>query len=72
MVITILTMISDDMRPLRAPRCRWEDNIRMILGKQGRERCGLDASGPCYRPVAGFCENGNESPGSIKDREFLD
>jgi hypothetical protein len=35
-------------------------------------RCGLDASGSGQEPVAGFCQHGNGSLGSIKGREFLD
>jgi hypothetical protein len=34
--------------------------------------CGLDSSDPGYGPVAGSCEHGNESSGSIKGRKFLD
>jgi hypothetical protein len=34
--------------------------------------CGLDESGSCYGPLAGFCERGNEPSGSIKGGEFLD
>jgi hypothetical protein len=33
---------------------------------------GLDSSGSGQGPVAGPCENGNESSGSIKGGEFLD
>jgi hypothetical protein len=40
-----------------------------ILGnKVGR--CGMDASGSGYRPVAGSCEHGNEILGSIRGGEF--
>jgi hypothetical protein len=35
-------------------------------------RCGLDACGSVQGPVTGYCEHGNESPGSIKGGEFLD
>jgi hypothetical protein len=35
-------------------------------------RCGLDASGSRQKPVAGSCEHGNESSGSVKGGEFLD
>jgi hypothetical protein len=31
---------SEGMRPLRRPRCRWEDSIRMDDGEVGRE--GVD------------------------------
>jgi hypothetical protein len=32
-------------------------------------RCGLDASGSGYGPLMGFCEQCNESLGSIKGQE---
>jgi hypothetical protein len=32
----------------------------------------VNSSGSGYRPVAGFCEHGNEPSGSIKGWEFLD
>jgi hypothetical protein len=34
-------------------------------------KCGLDASGSGNGPMAGCCEHGNETPGSIKGGEFL-
>jgi hypothetical protein len=33
---------------------------------------GLDSSGSDYGPVAGSCENGNETPDSTKGRKFRD
>jgi hypothetical protein len=33
--------------------------------------CGLDSSGSGQGPVAGCCEHGNETSGSIKGGEFL-
>jgi len=42
-----------------------------MLGN-GLESCGLDESGSGLRPVAGSCEDGNESSGSIKGGQFLD
>jgi hypothetical protein len=50
--------------------CRQEDNIRMDLWEVGR--CGLEAFGLGYGPVAGFCEHDDEPWGSIKGVEFLD
>jgi hypothetical protein len=35
-------------------------------------RCELDLCGLGCVPVAGSCERGNGSSGSIKDGEFLD
>jgi len=29
-------------RPLKCPRHRWEDNIKMDLKDIGRENCGVD------------------------------
>jgi hypothetical protein len=34
-------------------------------------RCGLDSSGLGLGPVAGFCENDNETWGSVKYLEIL-
>jgi hypothetical protein len=34
-------------------------------------RCGPDSSGSEYEPVVDTCEHANETPGSIKGREFL-
>ena len=54
--------------PLGKPRHRWEDNIKMDLQEV---RCGgMDWFE--LAQVAGTCECGNEPPGSIKCREFLD
>jgi hypothetical protein len=38
----ILAGKPDGKRPLRRPRCKWEDNIKMDLKEIG---CGLDSSG---------------------------
>jgi len=35
-------------------------------------RCGLDAPGSEYGPVAGSCEHDNEPSGSLKGGEFFD
>jgi hypothetical protein len=52
----------DGNRPLGTHRRMWKDNITMDLKEMG------GGAGP----VAGFCGCGNELPGSIKRREFLD
>jgi hypothetical protein len=51
-------------RPLGKPRRRWEDGIRMDLRETGLGVCGLDSTGSQQRPVAGYCECGDESSGS--------
>jgi hypothetical protein len=51
-------------RPLRRPRSRWEDGIRMDLRKIGLGGCGLDSTVSGQRPVAGCCECGDERSGS--------
>jgi hypothetical protein len=57
--------------PLRRPRRRWEENIKMDKGNRVWG-CGLDSLGSGYGYVAGTCEHGNEPSGSIKCREILD
>jgi hypothetical protein len=57
--------------PLGILRRRCEDNIKMDIRKIGlKVLCGFIwlRIGPC----GGFCEHGNESPGSIKEGELLD
>jgi hypothetical protein len=45
---------------------------RVILEcRIGVEKCGLDASGAGYGPVAGPCEDGNESSSFINGGKFL-
>jgi hypothetical protein len=53
-------------RPLRRPRCRWIDNIKMDfveIGLGELDWIGLAQDKYRYR---GFCELGNEPSGSIK------
>jgi hypothetical protein len=59
-------------RPLRRPRHRWEDNIRMDLMEIGWERCGLDSSGSGQEPMACCFEHSNEHLGSMNGGKFLD
>jgi len=59
-------------RPLGRPRSKWEDNIKMDLQEVGCGEHGLDLSGSGQGQVAGTCECGNESSGSIKCGEFLE
>jgi hypothetical protein len=56
-------------RPLRKPRHRWVDNIKIDL-RMGWY--GLDQSGPGQGPVEGSCGNGNDPSGSIKCWEVLE
>jgi hypothetical protein len=65
----ILVRNPEGKRPLGRSRHRWEDNIRLDLREIG---CGQDASGSGQGSVAGSCEHGIESLGSIKGGEFLD
>jgi hypothetical protein len=56
-------------RPLRRPRHRWEDNIKMDLqevGCGGKDWIELAQDGQ----MAGMCECSNEPSGSINYREF--
>jgi hypothetical protein len=57
-------------RPLGALRRSWKDSIRMDLREIGWES-RLDSSGSGEGPVAGSCEHGNETSGSIKAGNFL-
>jgi hypothetical protein len=61
----------EERRPLGRPRRRWKDNIKMDLREVGWEH-RLDQSDSGWRQVAGCCECGDETSGSIKFGEFLD
>jgi hypothetical protein len=52
-------------KPLGRPKLRCEDNIKNEFYGNGMWWCGLDSCGSRLAPVAGFCENGSESSGSI-------
>jgi hypothetical protein len=58
-------------RLLGRPRRLWEDNIKVDLREIGIEWGELDSAGSGERPVAGFCEHGNEPPGSIKKAGYF-
>jgi hypothetical protein len=49
-------------RPLERPRHRWEDGIKMDLGKIGWG-CGVDSTGSWMGLVGGCCECGDEPLG---------
>ena len=53
-------------RPLRRPRRKWVDNIRMDLQEVGCGYMDWIGAGPGYRQVADACECGNEPSGSVK------
>jgi len=55
-------------RPLRRPRHKWENNIKVDLKETG---CELDSSGSGDGPVADSCEHNNQPLGSIKLGNFL-
>jgi hypothetical protein len=54
-------------RPLRRPRCRWEDLKRDRIGWYGQ-----DPSGSGQGPVEGSCEHGNDPSGSKECWEILE
>ena len=66
----VLVRKPEGKKPLRRPRRRWEDNIKMDLREVGGGgdwmwswlRIGTDG---------GTCEYGGEHPGSIKCGDFL-
>jgi hypothetical protein len=67
----ILVGKPEGKRPLRRPRCRWVDNIKMDLRYDGMLWIGLiwlriGSNGE------GSCEHGNEPSGSIKCSEVLE
>jgi hypothetical protein len=57
-------------RPLRRPRRRWENHIKMYLQKWDVGVSTGSAESE-YGQVSGTCEWGNEPSGSIKCGEFL-
>jgi hypothetical protein len=68
-VYCVLVRKSEGKRPLGRPRPRWEDILDGSSGS-GVWRYGLDRAGSGL--VAGTCDCGNESLGSVKCGEFLD
>jgi hypothetical protein len=45
-VAKVLMGKPEGKRPLRIPRHSWEDGIRIDLGENGWEWCGVDSVGP--------------------------
>jgi hypothetical protein len=68
----ILVGRSEGTRPLGRPRRRWENNIKMDLQEVEWEGMDWIDMAQDTGQVAGSCECGNESSGSIKRGEFLD
>jgi hypothetical protein len=62
---SILASNPEGKRPLGRRRRKWEGNIRMDLREIGWER--VDWIYLAQDPLAGSCEYGNETLGSIKD-----
>jgi hypothetical protein len=56
----VLVGTPEGKRPLERPRCWWKDNIKVEVRETG------------WKGVEGCHENGNESVGFIKCREFFD
>jgi len=70
-IYRVLVGKPEGKRPLRRPRHRWEDNIKMDLQEVGcRSMDWIELAQD--REVAGTYECGNEPSGSIKCGEFLD
>ena len=64
-------LISEGKRPRGTSKCRWEYNIKVdlqVVGLGVMDWIDLLMIGH----VAGACECGNETSGSIKCLEFLD
>jgi hypothetical protein len=52
--------VKEGKRPLGRPRQRWEGSIKMNL-REIVGGCRLDSFGLGWGPMAGFCEDRNES-----------
>jgi len=59
---------SEDNRPLRRPRDRWDDDIKMEVKYMVYD--GVDSTHVAQD--SGYYEDGNELLVSVKGREFLD
>ena len=67
----VLVGKSEGTRPLRRPRRKWEDNIKMDL-QEIEWGHGLHWSDLGQGQVADTCECGNEPSVSVKCGEFVD
>jgi hypothetical protein len=61
----VLTGKPTEKRPLRRPRCRWKDNIRIDLEEIGINARDWVDSAVDSDYLESFCECGIEPPGSI-------
>jgi hypothetical protein len=57
-------------RPLRRPRRRWEDNIKMDIREIGIDGANWIQLAQDRVQWPGFCEHGNEPSGSIRKDIF--
>ena len=62
---TVLVGKPESMRPLRRPRHRWEDNIKMDLREVGCDTKGWIALAEDRDQWRAY-KGGNEPPGSLK------
>jgi hypothetical protein len=70
-VYRVLVGRTEGKRPLRTPRRRWDNNMKMDL-RENRDPGGeLDSAGSEWDPVTGFCEHCNEPSGSVKKEGYL-
>jgi len=54
-------------RPLRRPKHKWEDNIKVSLKETGYEDVDQVLTGSVDSPVASCCEHGSASSDSTSD-----
>jgi hypothetical protein len=64
----VLIQKPEGKRPLGRSPCTWNDNIKTGLKEIGRKGVKWIQD---RRPVAGFCEHGNEPSDSIKHWRIL-
>ena len=69
-IYTVLVGKPVQNRTFWRPGGRWKDNIKKVL-KEKDGRHGLNSSGLEQEQMAGSCQHGNESSGSIKCKVFL-
>jgi hypothetical protein len=70
-VYRVLVGKPEGKRPMGRPRCRWEDNVKMVLREIGIDEANWIRVAEDRVQVAGFYEHGNELSGSIKKARFF-
>ena len=70
-VYRVLVGKPEGKRPLGRPRCRWVDNIRKDI-QEWDVGIWVGLGWPRIGQVAGACECGYETSGSVKCGEFFD